>query len=144
MVEAFALQGNTAVIPGGKTGVHRLPPGSALPGVTQEQYAANDVFAVDGIWYYCELTGHDADTVHWTWADLNDMQTDLAGFRGVVSENPFSIADPQVLDWSYIVSESRWVSAAIRPRGFTRQRQRNLSQATGPSAPPNAAGLSLP
>ena len=57
----------------------------------------------------CELTGHDADTAHWTWADLNFMQEDLAGFRGVVSENPFSIADPQVLDWAYISGESRWV-----------------------------------
>ena len=34
---------------------------------------------------------------------------DLAQWRGVVSENPFTIPNPQVLDWAYISGERRWV-----------------------------------
>ena len=40
---------------------------------------------------------------------MNDGQTDLAGYRGIVAENPFSITNPEVLDWAYISGEHRWV-----------------------------------
>ena len=89
-----------------------LAPGAAHGTPTQADYNANKVIAVDGQWFYVELTGHLADTVHWTWADLNDGQTDLSGWRQVVDENPFSIPNPQALDWAYVANEQRWVRYA--------------------------------
>ena len=86
-----------------------LGPGVDLPAPTQADYAQNAVIAVDGQWFYVEQTGHLADTTHWDWADLNDGQIDLAGWRGIVAENPFSIPNPAALDWAYVANEQRWV-----------------------------------
>ena len=90
-------------------GVYLRARGGTFPTPTEALYTAHAVAALDSLWYYIAETGHLADTVDWTWADLNDGQTDLAQFRGVVSENPFSIQNPQVLDWAYISGEHRWV-----------------------------------
>ena len=59
--------------------VDLLSPGTALGTPTATDYNDNAVRAVDGVWYFAQQTGHLADTVHWTWADLNDGMVDLAG-----------------------------------------------------------------
>ena len=100
----------TYTLPGlAALGVNLQARGGTLPAASENLYNLHAVTALDGQWYYVQLTGHDADTVHWTWADLNDGQTDLAQFRGIIAENPFSIANPAVLDWAYISGEHRWV-----------------------------------
>ena len=80
-----------------------------LPTPTEALFDAGAVTSNQGVWYYLDNVGHETSTNQWTWADLNDGQTDLAGYRGVVSENPFNIPNPQVLDWAYISGEHRWV-----------------------------------
>ena len=65
-----------------------LSPGAALGTPSQSDYNQNAVRAVDGQWFYVQQTGHLADTVSWTWADLNDGMVDLAGWRQIVAENP--------------------------------------------------------
>ena len=89
-----------------------LSPGAALGTPSQSDYNQNAVRAVDGQWFYVQQTGHLADTASWTWADLNDGMVDLAGWRQIVAENPFSIPNPQALDWAYVANEQRWVRYA--------------------------------
>ena len=106
----WAQVGNTDPIPAEKTGVDLPPPGSNLPPATEALYNSNAVLALAGLWYFIQLTGHEASADLWTWGDLNEGgHTDLAQWRGVVAENPFTISNPQVLDWSFITSERRWV-----------------------------------
>ena len=110
LVATFAFIGSTERIPGSRTGVLLRPPAGNLPAATQADYDLNAVSALDGHWYYIEQTGHDPSTNEWTWGDLNDEgHNDLAQWRGVVSENPFTIPNPQPLDWAYIGNERRWV-----------------------------------
>ena len=90
-------------------GVELRARNGTLPTPNQALYDSHAVAALDGRWYYIQLTGHETSTNEWTWADLNDGQTDLAQWRGVVSQNPFSIQNPQALDWSYVSNEHRWV-----------------------------------
>ena len=109
VVKAFAIIGNDTQAGGDVTGVYLRAAGGTLPDATEARYNANAVTELDGVWHRLQLTGHGTAVNVWTWADLNDGQTDLAGFRGIVSENPFSIGNPQVLDWAYISGEHRWV-----------------------------------
>ena len=92
--------------------VQLLSPGAALGTPTAADHNDNAVRAVDGVWYFAQQTGHLANTTSWIWADLNDGQTDLAGWRGIVAEQPYDIPNPQALDWSYITSEKRWIRYA--------------------------------
>ena len=108
-IKAFAIIGNETQAGGDVTGVYLVAAGGALPDATAARYNANAVTELDGLWYRVQLTGHGTATNNWTWADLNDGQNDLSQFRGIVAENPFSIANPVVLDWAYISGEHRWV-----------------------------------
>ena len=108
-VEMWARVNNSAKIPGAKTGVYLLPPGGTLPVPTETLFNENAAASLDGVWYYIAEHGHAASSNLWTWDDLNDGRVDLAQWRGVVSENPFSIQNPQTLDWAYISGEHRWV-----------------------------------
>ena len=109
LVEQYAILGTNEIIHGSRTLVYIRTPGAGLPTPTQALFDAGAVTSTQGVWYYLDNVGHETATNTWTWADLNDGQTDLAGYRGVVSENPFSIDNPQVLDWAYISGEHRWV-----------------------------------
>ena len=75
----------------------------------------------------------------WTWADLNDGQTDLAQFRAS-SRKTLSVSNPQVLDWAYISGEHRWVAGATAAHGYTLRGQPTSIAATGVNTPPNVAG----
>ena len=116
-----------------------LSPGAALGTPSATDYSQNAVRAVDGQWFYVQQTGHLADTASWTWADLNDGMVDLAGWREIVAENPFSIPNPQALDWAYVANEQRWVRYASStwqyqpaPSAFhARQRTQNAAQNSG-------------
>ena len=108
-VEMWARVNNSAKIPGAKTGVYLLPPGGTLPVPDETLFNENAAASLDGVWYYIAEHGHAASSNLWTWDDLNDGRVDLAQWRGVVSENPFSIQNPQTLDWAYISGEHRWV-----------------------------------
>ena len=72
-------------------------------------YDNRAVASADGHWYRLTITGHNIPSNVWTWGDLNDGHNDLANFRGVVAENPFTITSPSALDWAYIANERRWV-----------------------------------
>ena len=101
-IKAFAIIGNETQAGGDVTGVYLVAAGGALPDATAARYNANAVTELDGVWYRIQLTGHGTATNNWTWADLNDGHNDLSQFRGIVAENPFSIPNPQVLDWAYL------------------------------------------
>ena len=110
LVESWALVDNSSQnIPGGKTDVFLLAHDDDFPTPGQTLFDQHAVATKAGLWYYIVETGHEAASNQWTWSDLNDGHNDLAQWRGVVAENPFSIDNPQVLDWAYISGEHRWV-----------------------------------
>ena len=138
-IEAFAIIGNPATVPGSKSGVYLEPPGDDLPTPTQAMYDANSVTALDGVWFYIAETGHEAPSDHWEWGALNEMgHNDLNQYRGSHND-PFAIPNPQVLDWAFVPNERRWVRRTSStwvynpaPQGFeARYRSENAAENGG-------------
>ena len=117
-------------------GVDLLARGGTLPVATKELYDTHEVAARDGVWFYVVETGHGTENV-WTWHNLTTA--DLAKWRGVVEQNPFTITNPQPLDWAYIKNEHRWVRYASStweyqsaPANFdSRYRSENAAERAG-------------
>ena len=62
----------------------------------------------------------------WTWADLNDGQTDLAGFRGIVCGKPFQYRKPAGVGLGLYLWRTSLGSAETLVHGYTLRGQQNF------------------